>query len=188
MATAPVSSRLPFSDYMFTCWPPNNLFVERGSRPLMEEGDRGRSTVLVSALLIVSAMGLAGCVDSQTVAEAAAEAADCQDASGVQNDPGRFEYGGAVSCKTGTESFNWENPSPYADVQFGSGVAAGELSIEITDAADRTVYQNSAAAGGEGRQERTEMGVPSGPWGSWTIEITFENVTGALGVQVYASE
>lgn len=156
----------------------------------MEEGGRTPRVqdILLLAALVISSVGLAGCVDSEQTARLAASAADCTDASGAQNRPGQFQYGGAASCKSGTETFDWENPSPYAEIQYGSGLVAGEISIRILDAQDREVYSGSVAAGGEaeGRQERSEFGVPTAQpvAGTWTIELTFENVTGTLGLQV----
>lgn len=158
----------------------------------MEDGgDRcPRFGLLAAVLLVLASAGLAGCAESgQQAAQAAAQVAGCQDHSGAQNEAGYFQYGGAVACKDGTETFDWTNRQPQADVQFGSGVIEGELTIEIRDAMDRTVFQETVSGDSEGKQTTTDSGFPSAPiLGDWTIEITFDNVTGSLGVQVFSSQ
>lgn len=154
----------------------------------MEAMGAARPELVLAVVLVAASAGLAGCASSQQAAQLAASSSGCMDASGAQNRAGQFQYGGAVACKTGTETFDWENPSPYAEIQYGSGITQGEISIEIQDAAGRPVYQGSATAGGEGSQATSAMGVPSQPAsGTWTIWLRFDNVTGSLGIQVHAT-
>lgn len=144
-------------------------------------------SLLSAALVLVAATGLSGCVGTEQGARIAASATGCSDTSGVQNREGHFQYGGVVSCKTGEGSHDWENPSVSARVQYGSTIAEGEIEITIRDAADRVVYQGTASPGTEGRQESSDLGIPGGtPAGTWTIELRFENVTGTLGLQIFA--
>lgn len=162
----------------------------------METGRGGCALVL--ATVLVASAALAGCTGAgpgggTQVAQAAADRAGCTDASGAQSEPGSFQYGGAVSCKTETETFDWQNPSPRAQIQYGSTLTEGRLSIEVQDAAGRTVYEGTATSNDtdvEGRQEPTDPGVPADPAGAlpWTVELTFENVTGTLGIQVTATQ
>lgn len=150
---------------------------------------KARKATLAAVLLVLASMGLAGCTNSQQVAQIAANQAGCMDASGVDNSPGSFDYGGAVSCKTGTETFDWENPAMQAQVQYGSGIAQGEIVVTVADAADRVVYEGERSSGGQGGQEDSERGVPANPVsGTWTIELEFRNVTGTLGLEITSTE
>lgn len=155
----------------------------------LEMAWKARKATVVAVLLVLASMGLAGCTSSQQVAQIAANEAGCADASGVDNNPGSFNYGGATSCKTGTETFAWENPAPRAQIQHGSAIQQGEIEVTLTDGADRTVYQGTSGPGAEGRQENSEWGVPANPAsGSWTVELEFRNVTGTLGLEITSTE
>lgn len=147
----------------------------------------GRTWLVIAVVLFASA-GLAGCVSSQQAAQIAATATGCTEAKGGQTTTRSFQYGSFVKCKTATESYDWSNPSGAARVQLGSGLTSGALTVTVRDAMDRVVFQQTNDAGGSGMQTRTDPGVPSNPFtGTWTVELEFENVTGALGVQITAS-
>lgn len=155
----------------------------------MEQGGgTPRAIPLIIGIVLLAGPALAGCITPEQAATLAENAVGCTEARGAQNDPGRFQYGGAVTCKTGTESYDWANPSPVAYVQWGSGIAKGELEIRILDGIGREVYTGSNdGTSASGQQEQTDYGFPGAdPAGSWTIELTFRNVTGSLGLQVFS--
>lgn len=146
---------------------------------------------VAALLLTVASAGLAGCIGADQVATSAANASNAfagqecpSDTSGVQNEAGSFSYGGVVACKSGTETYDWENTASQARVQFGSNIAEGTIEITLTDAADRTVYEGTAEPGNQGRQSTSDTGLPSSPAGSWTVELKFKNVTGNLGLEI----
>ena len=148
----------------------------------------GRLSVL--ALALVAPMAFAGCAElAQQAADAAVDAAGCVDASGAQATDTGFQYGGAVSCKTASESYDWSNPSPYADVQWGGSVVSGSIGVRVLDSAGREVYTYDIdAASAEGAQARSAPGFPSVPGVvAWTIELEFRDFTGAMGLQLFAA-
>lgn len=139
---------------------------------------RGWSTVLGLLLLTVP---LSGCLNTAQNLQQLAEATECFDASGVDNQVGAFSYGGAVACKDGTETFGWENPGARATVEWGGAVGNGTLHVTILDSVDRVVYDATIDRGASGESGSTELGVP-GPNGQWTVQLEFTNVTGSMGL------
>lgn len=139
--------------------------------------------------LLVVPLVFAGCITPEQMMGAAIDAAGCLDVSAAQSRSAQFQYGGAVACKTADETHSWENPAPYASVQWGGTVLEGELTVRILDAADRevdsfTLGPETAASAAQGR---SEPGFPSYPTAPWTVELTFTNFTGTMGLQVFAA-
>lgn len=148
----------------------------------------GRLSILVVAL--VAPMAFAGCAEmAEQAAGAAIDAAGCVDASAAQATDSGFQYGGAVACKTAQESYDWANPSPFADVQWGGTVASGSVGVRVLDSAGREVYAYDIdAASAEGAQARTAPGFPGFPGvAAWTIELEFREFTGAMGLQLFSA-
>lgn len=140
------------------------------------------------ALMAVTA-ALAGCADAaRTMAEAAVDAAGCIDVSAIQNTGGSFQYAGAVACKTASETFEWTNPSPAANIQWGGAVAGGTLAVSLRDALDREVaaFTLGGDAGAGGVQARSDFGFPTAPpfLGAWTIDLRYEAFAGTMGLQL----
>jgi hypothetical protein len=91
----------------------------------------------------------------------------------VSNQPGAFTYS-AGGTPSGTQSFDWQNPSPRAHVSF-SGGGAGSASVHIKDAAGNTVFkQTFSGAGGASDSVLTAPGIP----GEWTIRVSLAGAGG----------
>lgn len=107
------------------------------------------------------------------------------DATGVDNTMGAFSYGGAVSCKTETESYDWANPMPRAAVSWGGAVAKGKVTVAVMDSLDRKVYGFTVdGTGAEGANGSTEIGLPGPMIETWSVEVVFENFTGTVGLDL----
>lgn len=136
----------------------------------------------------VAALAFAGCAGFEEAASAAIDAAGCADFSAAQATTDVFQYSGAAACKSGTESYEWPNPSPVANLQWGGAAATGSIEVRILDAAGREVghfgIDGTTAESWEGR---TDFGMPApvSPPMTWTIEITFDEFTGTMGLQVF---
>lgn len=136
---------------------------------------------MVAVLLLTVAFS--GCIGSNGELQRLAEAVECMDASGVDNQVASFAYGGAVACKDEVETYGWENPGPRASVEWGGAVGNGTLDVTIMDGLDRVVYEATIDGGAGGQSGTTDMGVP-GPSGQWTVELTFSNFTGTMGLSI----
>ncbi len=138
-------------------------------------------------VLVVGSVALSGCIseDSKDLIKKLANTIECSDATGVDNQAGSFEYGGAASCKTETERYDWQNPAPRAAVEWGGAVALGYLNVTIYDGLDRVVHEFSLdGSGASGASGNTELGVPGAVGWSWSIELEFANFTGTMGLSV----
>lgn len=131
--------------------------------------------------LLLLTVPLAGCMNTAQNLQQLAEATECYDASGVDNQVGTFSYGGAVACKDGTETYGWDNPGVRASVDWGGVVGNGTLHVTVTDGLDRVVYEATIDGGASGESGTTEFGAP-GPSGQWTVQLEFSNVTGTMGL------
>ncbi len=128
---------------------------------------------------------ISGCAEQ--VGRAAFDASGCSDVSGVESEPGRFAYGGVVSCKTADESHEWVNPNPVARVAWGGSVTAGSVTVRILDGLDRPVHETTFSAGETGGGSgRTEPGFPTLVPGThdWTVVVRFTEFTGVMGLEL----
>lgn len=139
----------------------------------------------VTITLVLLTLPLTGCVTSEQLAGVSVDGA-CFDASAADNQPGEFQYAGLVACKTTTERHDWTNPSFAAQVEWAGGVETGSLTVRVLDALDREVDSFTVSGrSAEAARHRTEPGFPSAPgMGDWTIELTFEGFTGAMGLEL----
>lgn len=147
---------------------------------------RGAGVAIV-VVMIAGSLALSGCIgeESKDLIKRLADTIECSDATGVDNQPGSFAYGGAASCKTATERFDWENPAPRAGVDWGGAVASGHLNVTIYDSLDRVVHEFSLdGSGGSGASGDTDWGVPGPMEWTWTIEVEFADFTGTMGLSV----
>lgn len=111
----------------------------------------------------------------------------CADFSGVDKQTGRFAYGGAVSCKTGTEAHDWANPSTKASVDWGGAASFGSMELRVLDGLGREVYaERFDAKSAQGSRGDTSWGAPTVPPLSapWRVEVDFQNFTGAMGLEL----
>lgn len=102
---------------------------------------------------------------------------------GVSNNPGSFSLGGQTSGTSDTKSYDWQNPSTRAEIQFGGQAASGSFKVTIKDATGREVHSITFSSANEGYSQRTDSGTP----GTWKIVIDFRDFTGNVGLNINAA-
>ena len=124
---------------------------------------------ILVAIAAVSALLLSGCTGAGQ--------------QGVSNVSDAFSYGGQVSGKSGTETFTWHNTQTKALLSWGGQSSSGTFTINIQDAAGKSVYSASMGSGQNGMSGNTA----SGKAGDWTVVLVFHGFTGQMGLSIAAS-
>ena len=133
---------------------------------------------LVAALAAFTLM--AGCVEGLGAVEK------------IRNNVDQFEYGGNFYGKDGTKTFAWETTGTVAAVNWGTANAeSGSVKVTVKDAAGTTVYTGTLKAGAKAVQVAdgvtgtgTSQYSKTGTAGDWTVEVTFTDYTGLMGVSL----
>ncbi|MEK6985931.1 MAG: hypothetical protein AABX89_06085 [Candidatus Thermoplasmatota archaeon] len=108
----------------------------------------------------------------------------------VTNQADQFAYGGSFSDKSGSKTFDWAMSGTIAAVNWGTAnVESGSVRVTVKDDAGKTVYDGKLAKGGvtaavadgvegSGASKYSKPGAA----GTWTVEVSFTDFTGLMGV------
>jgi hypothetical protein len=147
--------------------------------------------VVLLAVVSLLSVALAGCMgESGFSFQIDPERIRCTDTSAVDNQPGSFQYGGAASCKTKQETYQWSNTMPRAQISWVGTATKGSVSVEVFDGLDNLVHSFEVdAMGAQGASGQTDYGFP-GPGPApfmWRIEVEFHDFTGTMGLELSSS-
>ncbi len=135
---------------------------------------------LVSALTV----GLSGCTTSfvDFEGEGWVESDETLEFRTVSNTNDVFQYAAYMVNVDDSEQYDWSNSKFGAFIQWAGSTQSGSATLIVSDGTGlaRTTIDLSDTSGG---QQNTPRGIPFG----WTVEVEYENFTGALSFQVVAN-
>ena len=96
----------------------------------------------------------------------------------IVNSTDRFSYSVFnLDEVTDSERFQWENTGTRAKIDIVQGVTEGDVLLTIQDAAGTLMYRDDIA---DDTDTVTEAGVP----GTWIIEVSYQDTSGAFNFTV----
>lgn len=127
-------------------------------------------------VVVAIATMLAGCADLSFV-----DSEHTRDSKSVGNVKDSFGYSLSAQNKTKVETYKWENGATKAVIGYSGSVREGRLDLTIKDGVGLVVYEGSYT-GTDSQGIETQRGLS----GTWTIELAFDDYSGALGLAISA--